>query len=306
MSSRVSVIVPVRNDPRIDDLLASLARQERAPDFEVIVALDGNTRDPLVPSALPARLLRLPPRGAYSARNAAVRAAQNDLLLFTDSDCICPPDWMATAVRFFEDPAVEAVQGATQSHDDSRLSRLIQLEYDRMVANFLAMKHPRFCDTRNLAIRAPVARRWPLPDALPRCGDAVYGWQLSKQGISIHYEPSWRVAHRHLTSRWSEGMRAFALAKNAALWRRLVGLDFFAPADGSAPRGPGAWLFSHASNPTARRAAALALVPVAGIFAVLSAILPADIDLRAFSRFCRAAQLAGRLFGEAAPTPSLV
>ena len=70
---KVSVVVPVRDDPRVDDLLASLAAQQDAPPFEVLVALDGARREPRVPSGLPARLLRLPPQGPYAARNAAIR-----------------------------------------------------------------------------------------------------------------------------------------------------------------------------------------------------------------------------------------
>jgi len=288
----------VRDDPRIDDLLVSLAAQEKAPPFEVIVALDGSTREPRVPASLPARLLRLPPRGAYGARNAAIRAARGELVFLTDSDCICPPDWVATAARLFEDPSLLALQGASLSFDDSRLSRLIQREYERMVALSVATGRQRLCDTRNFAIRTSVARRLPLPDALPRNGDTVYGRQLEKQGIAIRYEPSWQVAHRHLKSRWREGRRAFILGKNAALWSR-VGYDFFASADGIAPQGPGAWLYAHTSHPALRRLASLALLPVAGIFAVLSAVVPGSAGLRAFSRFRRAANLAGRLSAEA-------
>jgi glycosyltransferase involved in cell wall biosynthesis len=296
---KISVVVPVRDDRRIDDLLSSLAVQENAPPFEVIVALDGSTREPRVPAGLPARLLRLPPRGAYAARNSAIGGARGEVILLTDSDCICPPDWIATAARLFEDPALLTFQGASLSFDDSRLSRLIQREYEHMVSNCLATGRQRFCDTRNFAIRTPVARRLPLPDSLPRNGDAVYGWQLEKQGVAVRYEPSWRVSHRHLNSHWREGRRAFSLGKNAALWWREAGFDFFASPDGRAPRGPGAWLYDHTSRPTVRRLASLALLPVAGLFAMLSVMVPGTAGARAFSRFRRAATLAGRLSGEA-------
>ena len=81
---KISVVVPVRDDPRIDDLLDSFASQIGAPPFEVLVALDGARREPLVPASLPARLLRLPKRGPYAARNAAIREARGEILLFTD------------------------------------------------------------------------------------------------------------------------------------------------------------------------------------------------------------------------------
>jgi glycosyltransferase involved in cell wall biosynthesis len=295
---RISVIVPVRDDPRIDGLLASLASQDGAPPFEVLVALDGARREPLVSPSLSARLLRLPPRGPYPARNAAVREAKGEILLFTDSDCLCPPDWIATAARFFEDETAVAIQGASRAGDDSRLSRLIQLEYDRYVASHAALGYRRFCNTRNFAIRAAIARELPLPEALPRGGDGVYGGLLEKRGLAIRYEPGWWVTHRHPASRWDEGWCAFEQGKNGAFWAGKLDLDLFASVRGRAPRGPGTWLLSRSrSRPAAQRAASLALLPVAAFFAAMSVVLRGDAGAGAFNRFRRASHLAGRLYG---------
>ena len=296
----VSVIVPVRDDPRIDGLLSSLAAQSGAPPFEVLVALDGSRREPRVPPTLKTRLLRLPPRGPYPARNAAIREAGGDVLLLTDSDCLCPPDWIAEAARFFEDESTTAVQGATRAGEDSRLSRLIQLEYDRYVASHAAAGFRRFCDTRNFAIRAATARAFPLPEALPRGGDGIYGRLLESRGVAIRYEPRWWIAHRHLTNRWDEGRRVFAQGRDGALWCRELGLDLFESPTGEEPRGPGAWLLARSRRgPMARRAVALALLPAAALFCGLSAVLPGRAAQRTFNRFRRAAHLAGRLSGEA-------
>lgn len=303
---RVSVIVPVRDDPRIDDLLASLASQPGAPPFEVLVALDGARRDPLVPPALSdaVRLLRLPPAGPYVARNAAARQARGEILLFTDSDCVCPPDWVATAARFFEDAGTMALQGASRADDTSRLSRHLQLEHRRYVAGHAALGYSRFCNTRNFAIRAAIARELPLPEAFPRGGDGMYGFVLEKHGIPIRYEPACWVAHRYLTSRWQEGRRAFDQGKNGAFWIVSLGIDLFASDRGQVYEGPGVWLLARTHNrPAAQRAASLSLLPVAALFAGLSAVLPGDTGARAFSRFRRASHLAGRLHGLATGPP---
>jgi hypothetical protein len=203
------------------------------------------------------------------------------------------------AARFFEDEASAAIQGASRASDDSRLSRLIQLEYERYVASHAALGYRRFCNTRNFAIRAAIVRGLPLPEAFPRGGDGVFGWQLELAGVPIRYEPGWWVAHRHPASRWDEGRRAFAQGRDGALWGRRLGVDLFTPAR-EKPRGLGAWLLSGArANPRARRAFALALLPAATLFAAVSAILPGRAGAGAFSRFCRASRLAGRLAGEA-------
>ena len=298
---KISVIVPDRDDPRVDGLLVSLAEQRGAPDFEVLVAMDGSIREPRVPPGLPARLLRLPPRGAYAARNSAIREAAGEVLLFSDSDCVLPPDWVRTAARLFEDPSLEALQGASRASDDSRLSRFIQLEYERYVTSHAAHGYRRFCDTRNFGIRAEVARRVPMPEAFPRGGDGVYGRLLEARGISIRYEPDWWVEHRHLTSRRAEGRRAFDQGLNGARWVRAAGPNLFDDdhAASGHGRGPGAFLLTNLPrNRGVRLAASLALLPVAAALAAASGALPGRAGYRCFSLFRRACHLSGRLGGE--------
>jgi len=294
---RISVIVPVRDDPRMDDLLASLAAQIGAPDFEVLVALDGSTRRPRVPGGIAARLLPLPPRGPYPARNAAAREARGDVLLFTDSDCLCPEDWIARAAAIFEDPSVSALQGASIAQGNTRLARFIQAEYERYVASHAASGYRRFCNTRAFAARRSVVEATPLPDLFARGGDGVYGRLLEARGVAIRYEPSWHVLHRHAKSRWTEGRKAFDEGYFGACWSRAGTTDLFGNPGGAS--GPGAWLLAAAGGSRlGKRAAAAALLPAAAAFSVASAVLPEKPAGAAFSRFRRAAHLAGRLSAE--------
>jgi glycosyltransferase involved in cell wall biosynthesis len=296
MSPAVSVVVPVRDDPRIDDLLASLARQEGAPGFEVLVGMDGSRRTPGMPAGLEVHLLGLPARGAYPARNAAARQARADLILFTDSDCIAPPDWVARAVREMADPSVSALQGGSVSRDPSRRSRWIQAEYDRYVASHASLGFRRFCNTRNFAIRAELWRRHPLPERFPRGGDGAYGRLLEREGIPIRYVPEWVVEHRHAATLRAEARKAFGEGRDGALWR-AAGMDLFAAGDAA---GAGAWLLSRLPrSPAAKRAAVVGLLGLAGVLGAASALFPETPASKAFSRFRRACHLAGRLSGEA-------
>lgn len=298
---RISVIVPVRDDPRVDGLLASLAVQRGAPEFEVLVAMDGSRREPRVPAGLPVRLLRLPARGPYPARNAAVAEAAGDVLLFTDSDCLCPPDWISVAGRLFESDAVAALQGSSRASDDSRISRFVQREYERYVAAHAALGYRRFCNTRNFAIRTAVAREIRLPERFQYGGDAVYGRMLEERGVPIRYETGWWIAHRHPAGRREEGRRAFAQGDSGARWAREAGLDLFAAGgDAAAPaHGPGAFLLRHLPRQRSlRKAVSVSLLPVAATLAAASGILPEGPAARCFSLFRRACHLSGRLWGE--------
>ena len=295
---RISVIVPVRDDPRVDDLLATLAAQRGAPDFEVIVALDGARRRPRLPESLPIRLLDLPARGPYPARNAAAREARGEVVLFADSDCLCPPDWIAHAALAFEDPAVAVLQGASVADDPRRLARWIQAEYDRYVASHAAAGFRRFCNTRCFAARTAVVRELPLPERYTRGGDGAYGRLLLDRGIPIRYDPDWRIVHRHVATRWAEGRKAFEEGFFGARWSGAEGLDLFGPADEAS--GPGAWLVAATRRSRlARWAAGAGLLPAAAALAGASAMMPERAGAAAFSRFRSAAHLAGRLFGEA-------
>ena len=296
VSPEISVIVPVRDDPRVDDLLVTLAAQKDAPPYEVLVALDGSRRGPRFPAGLPVRLLELPARGPYAARNSAAREARGRILLFTDSDCLCPPDWISRAARGFEDPTIEVLQGGSLARDTSRLSRCVQLEYERYVADHAAAGYRRFCNLRNFAMRSEVFRSRPLPDRFPRGGDGVYGIRLEEAGVRIRYQPDWAIEHRHPTSPWREGVRAFEEGRCGALWKAAEGIDLFGPTG----IGPGAWLLrATRSSPALHRAASLLLVPVAAILAAASAVFPGSAGAAAFHRFRRAAHLSGRLAGEA-------
>jgi glycosyl transferase family 2 len=289
----VSVVVPVRDDTRVDDLLATLAEQRGAPAYEVVIALDGSRRRPRVPAGLPARLLELPARGPYAARNSAAREAEGSILLFTDSDCLCQPDWIARAAREFEDRDLMVLQGGSLSKSRDRLSRYVQLEYERYAAGHAAGSFRRFCNTRNFGIRSAVFRSMPLPERFPRGGDGVYGIRLEAAGIPIRYEPAWTIEHRHPTTRWREGTRAFEEGRCGTLWKDAEGIDLFGSSSGA---GPGAWLLrATRGSAAARQAASFLLMPVAAFFAVASAALPGSAGASAFHRFRRAAHLSGRL-----------
>lgn len=100
----LSVVIPAYNQaPLLRRTLETLLRQDLATSqYEVIVVDDGSTdetaevvreraaREPRV------RLLRQETnRGRSAARNAGVQAAGGDIILFTDSDILVRPDFLA-------------------------------------------------------------------------------------------------------------------------------------------------------------------------------------------------------------------
>lgn len=112
--SRIAVIVPVYNRPRVAlDALEGVLAQRRRPD-RVIVVDDGSSDHSAEAVErwlaregveLDAELIRQPNQGVSAARNRGAEAAAfdapADLLAFLDSDDIWPPDYLDRAERAF-------------------------------------------------------------------------------------------------------------------------------------------------------------------------------------------------------------
>jgi glycosyltransferase involved in cell wall biosynthesis len=113
MNPPVSVIVPFYGSElsRLQRLLDSLARQDYAGPVELIV-VDNNEAPQVPASAIRGRLLHEPEPGSYVARNAALREATGEIVAFTDSDCVCTPQWLSRGVaELLRDSAFGAVGG---------------------------------------------------------------------------------------------------------------------------------------------------------------------------------------------------
>ncbi|MEV6630822.1 glycosyltransferase [Actinoplanes sp. NPDC051470] len=123
---RVSVVIPTTGRISLRATLDALGRQEQAPPFEVIVAVDGGP----VPDVAGIEVVRLPERrGVSAARSAAVERAQGDLIGFLDDDVLPGPRWLAVLTERLG--AVDAVAGRIlEDVEPGALSRLRRLAFD--------------------------------------------------------------------------------------------------------------------------------------------------------------------------------
>lgn len=126
MSAAASIVVPTRNRAGyLRVCLESLAAQRVDAPFEVIVADDGSsdaTAD--VAEQAGAKLVRVPARGPNAARNAGVRAAEGDLVVFVDDDVDAPPGWLAAYLEGAErHPDADAFGGPIRARFEGRAPR---------------------------------------------------------------------------------------------------------------------------------------------------------------------------------------
>jgi GT2 family glycosyltransferase len=117
VSLSVSVIICCYTEERLQDIreaVASVQRQTRPPE-EVILAVDNNfALYELLKGEVDGQVdvvLNDTAGGLSATRNAAIAAAQCDLLAFLDDDAVAEPEWLANLVAPFDDRRVYGTGG---------------------------------------------------------------------------------------------------------------------------------------------------------------------------------------------------
>lgn len=126
----VTVIVPAYNArDTIGACIESLLGQTRRPDEVIIV--DDYSRDDTAQVALKygVKVIKLERNsGPGIARNIGAAAATGEILAFTDSDCVAPPNWLERIVAALDAPGVVAATGGyAGTVQDGFLTRLQHL-----------------------------------------------------------------------------------------------------------------------------------------------------------------------------------
>ena len=176
----LSVVIPTYNHAALLaaalDCLAAQTLPHTA--FEVVVADDGSTdTTPAVLAAaatrLPLRVVRLPVnRGRAAARNAALRAARAPLVMFTDSDVLVRPDFLARHLALHR-AAGRPVVGR---------GPVVFVPRPELPARLpLVRSSPAFLDTAN----ASVPRQAVFDAGLFDEGFRAYGWEDVDLGLRL-------------------------------------------------------------------------------------------------------------------------
>ena len=114
-----SIVVPVYNRPdEVADLLESLERQTDQ-GFEVVIVEDGSTircEEQTARAACPSQYFYKENEGRSPARNYGMDRARGDFFVFVDSDCILPPDYIASLRRALEESGASFFGGPDAAH----------------------------------------------------------------------------------------------------------------------------------------------------------------------------------------------
>jgi glycosyltransferase involved in cell wall biosynthesis len=216
MAADLTVVIPTYNRARsLDALLASLAAQRGAGEFDVVVVDDGSTdgtgdvaRRWSETDAFGLSFLQPGHRGPAGARNAGLDAAEGRLVLFVDDDERADPGLVA-AHRAAHDAHPHPHQGVVGLVDwapEVRRDRFIrwldrsglQFAYVHMTPGLISPGYGAFYSA-NLSFKPSFLRdrglRFDERFPYPAFEDSVLGWQMERAGFELYYHPEALVLH---------------------------------------------------------------------------------------------------------------
>ena len=199
MKTTVSIVIPAFNErENLLRCLASLKAQTYPADrVETLVVDDASTDGTAaaVRQEFPnVRLLvRAVNSGPDDARQEGVQAATGDLVAFTDSDCVAPPDWLENLVRSVHEHS-GAVVGGRILHRGPFLARVIG------VSDFGEFQDHRekpvhTIPTCNMGIRREILLRHGFEGRLRMVGDTFLSHSLSQHGERLLFDPAITIFH---------------------------------------------------------------------------------------------------------------
>lgn len=219
---KVSVVVPIYNgEADLPELRECLEKQTYPPEDVEYLLVDNNSSDRTKQLLEAAQLKTLNIRSlreneiqsSYAARNTGIRAAQGEIIAFTDADCRPEPQWLEKLIEAFVNKNIGIVAGEIVALPSKNL---LEKHADRQET--LSQKHTlanAFCpygQTANLAIRREVFERVGLfRPYLTTGGDADICWRILREtSYELKLAEGAIVKHRHRST----------LAELESQWRR--------------------------------------------------------------------------------------
>jgi GT2 family glycosyltransferase len=233
---RLSIIVPVYNNPRdLHECLSALAASAGASS-EIIVVDDGSTTDETrsVAARAGVTVLRLAKNaGPSSARNCGVHHAHGEFLLFVDADIVVTPHAVQRVLHVFDTrPDVAAVFG---SYDTGPRAKGLVSQYRNLLHHYVHQTGNPDASTFWAgcgAIRRDVFEKLGGFDEkhFPRCiEDIELGYRLRQAGYRILLDKELQGTH---LKRWTlRSVIRTDVRCRSIPWTRLILKRKTAPVD---------------------------------------------------------------------------
>lgn len=203
---KISVIVPVYNSEKtILELLQALNEQTEK-NFELVIIDDGSRDNSMALVKKYTKIANYPLRvffqknsGPASARNAGVKKARSNLILFLDSDCVPKINFVEKMIEPFKDNTIVGVQGEYETKNKySWVARYIGYE---MAYRQQPMKKAERID--HIATHAGAYRKKDFGKGFlttfkkADMEDIELSYRIAKTGKRLVFQTEARIKHPH-------------------------------------------------------------------------------------------------------------
>ncbi|MCD6512761.1 MAG: glycosyltransferase [Thermoplasmata archaeon] len=199
---RFSIAVTARRFEDAIELLNSIEKMDFDKDeYEVVIAYEeGGKKIPSFSFRMKAK--KMNKHGIPAGRNETIKMASGDYIVFTDSDCTVPSNWLSVLEKYAKSNH-DAIAGNARIVYNTWFGKIVSmigypaggnLGFERVfdVKNGYAYQ----LSTCNAAIRWEIAKELGFDEELDGGEDKDISIKMRMKGYRIRYAPDWFVYHK--------------------------------------------------------------------------------------------------------------
>ena len=220
----ISIIVPAFNEEKvISACLESLLKQKFPKEKFEIIIVDNNSEDKTaeIIRQYPVKYVFEKRRNRSSARNAGIKAAQGELIAFTDADCIADPDWLGELVgKYYSGVNVAGVSGNIRVYDPkTRIEKYFNLIFSNLSRTLFSRRFlfPGIGTANALISLDALTGAGLFDEELDAGEDMDIAMRVCLNGYKFKYAPEAIVHHRYPSDIRGLIKRSFYAGKGLSL-----------------------------------------------------------------------------------------